>query len=102
MAEGDSAKRSRLDADQVTNILREQGVANLRAKLELELVQDEMERSRLAPSWQKTPSHLHPQSVRSLAALAANPFCLGRIDHFPVAGKSAGQPATPPREFDQV
>lgn len=31
MAEGDSTKRSRLDADNVTNILREQGVANLRA-----------------------------------------------------------------------
>jgi hypothetical protein len=29
MAEGDSTKRSRLDADSVTNILREQGVANL-------------------------------------------------------------------------
>jgi hypothetical protein len=43
MAEGDSTKRSRLDADQVTSILREQGVANLRAEPELELVLDGME-----------------------------------------------------------
>ena len=43
MAEGDSTKRSRLDADQVTNILREQGVANLRDEAELELVLDGME-----------------------------------------------------------
>ena len=43
MAEGDSTKRSRLDADKVTNILREQGVANLRAEAELELVLDGME-----------------------------------------------------------
>ena len=43
MAEGDSTKRSRLDADNVTNILREQGVANLRAEPELELVLDGME-----------------------------------------------------------
>jgi hypothetical protein len=47
MAEGDSTKRSRLDADQVTNILREQGVANLRAEPELELVLDGMELRRL-------------------------------------------------------
>jgi hypothetical protein len=43
MAEGDSTQRSRLDADNVTNILREQGVANLRAEPELELVLDGME-----------------------------------------------------------
>lgn len=43
MAEGESTKRSRLDADKVTNILREQGVANLRAEAELELVLDGME-----------------------------------------------------------
>jgi len=43
MAEGDSTQRSRLDADQVTSILREQGVANLRAEPELELVLDGME-----------------------------------------------------------
>jgi len=43
MAAGDSTQRSRLDADQVTNILREQGVANLRAEPELELVLDGME-----------------------------------------------------------
>jgi len=43
MAEGDSTKRSRLDADSVTNILGEQGVANLRSERELELVLDGME-----------------------------------------------------------
>jgi hypothetical protein len=43
MAEGDSTKRSRLDADHVTSILREQGVANLRCEAELELVLDGME-----------------------------------------------------------
>jgi hypothetical protein len=43
MAEGESTKRSRLDADSVTNILREQGVANLRTEAELELVLDGME-----------------------------------------------------------
>jgi len=43
MAEGDSTKRSRLDADNVTTILREQGVANLRSEAELELVLDGME-----------------------------------------------------------
>lgn len=43
MAEGDSTKRSRLDADNVTSILREQGVANLRSEAELELVLDGME-----------------------------------------------------------
>ena len=43
MAEGDSTKRSRLDADSVTNILREQGITNLRAETELELVLDGME-----------------------------------------------------------
>lgn len=43
MAEGDSTKRSRLDADNVTAILREQGVANLRTEAELELVLDGME-----------------------------------------------------------
>jgi hypothetical protein len=43
MAEGDSTKRSRLDADHVTTILREQGVANLRTEAELELVLDGME-----------------------------------------------------------
>jgi len=43
MAEGDSTKRSRLDADQVTHVLREQGVASLRAEAELELVLDGME-----------------------------------------------------------
>jgi hypothetical protein len=43
MAEGDSTKRSRLDADSVTNILREQGVANLRSERGLELVLDGME-----------------------------------------------------------
>ena len=43
MAEGDSTKRSRLDADNVTTILREQGAANLRAEPELELVLDGME-----------------------------------------------------------
>ena len=43
MAEGDSTKRSRLDADNVTTILREQGVANLQAEPELELVLDGME-----------------------------------------------------------
>jgi len=43
MAEGDSTKRSRLDADQVTQVLREQGVASLRAEAELELVLDGME-----------------------------------------------------------
>jgi hypothetical protein len=43
MAEGDSTKRSRLDADSVTKILREQGVANLRSEAELALVLDGME-----------------------------------------------------------
>jgi len=43
MAEGDSTKRSRLEADEVTNILREQGVGNLRGEAELELVLDGME-----------------------------------------------------------
>jgi hypothetical protein len=43
MAEGDSTKRSRLDADGVTNVLREQGVAKLRSEPELELVLDGME-----------------------------------------------------------
>jgi hypothetical protein len=43
MAEGDSTKRSRLDADGVTNVLREQGVAELRSEPELELVLDGME-----------------------------------------------------------
>ena len=43
MAEGDSTKRSRLDADSVTRVLREQGVAHLRAEDELELVLDGME-----------------------------------------------------------
>lgn len=43
MAEGDSTKRSRLDADSVTTVLREQGVANLRGEAELELVLDGME-----------------------------------------------------------
>ncbi|MBN2258678.1 MAG: transposase [Anaerolineaceae bacterium] len=43
MAEGDSTKRSRLEADQVTSVLREQGVANLMAEPELELVLDGME-----------------------------------------------------------
>jgi len=43
MAEGDSTKRSRLDAENVTAILREQGVANLRTEAELELVLDGME-----------------------------------------------------------
>ena len=43
MAEGDSTKRSRLDADSVTNILREQGSANLLSEPELELVLDGME-----------------------------------------------------------
>ena len=43
MAEGDSTRRSRLDADNVTTILREQGVANLQAEPELELVLDGME-----------------------------------------------------------
>jgi len=43
MAEGESTKRSRLDAESVTKVLREQGVANLRAETELELVLDGME-----------------------------------------------------------
>jgi hypothetical protein len=43
MAEGESTKRSRLDADSVTKILREQGVANLRSEAEIELVLDGME-----------------------------------------------------------
>lgn len=43
MAEGDSTKRSRLDADNVTRVLREQGVASLREEGELELVLDGME-----------------------------------------------------------
>ena len=43
MAEGDSTRRSRLGADQVTSILREQGAANLRTEPELELVLDGME-----------------------------------------------------------
>ena len=43
MAEGDSTKRSRLDAESVTNILREQGAANLQAEPEIELVLDGME-----------------------------------------------------------
>ena len=43
MAEGDSTKRSRLDAENVTNILREQGAANLLAEPEIELVLDGME-----------------------------------------------------------
>jgi hypothetical protein len=43
MAEGESTKRSRLDADSVTNILREQGVASLQAEAEIELVLDGME-----------------------------------------------------------
>ena len=51
MAEGDSTQRSRLDADQVTSILREQGEANLRAKPELELVLDGMELRLLSFVW---------------------------------------------------
>jgi hypothetical protein len=43
MAEGDSTQRSRLDADNVTQVLRQQGVANLRAEAELALVLDGME-----------------------------------------------------------
>jgi len=43
MAEGESTKRSRLDADSVTRILREQGSANLLSEPELELVLDGME-----------------------------------------------------------
>jgi len=43
MAEGESTKRSRLDAESVTEVLREQGVANLRSEAELELVLDGME-----------------------------------------------------------
>jgi hypothetical protein len=43
MAEGNSTQRSQLDADSVTRVLREQGVANLRAEEELELVLDGME-----------------------------------------------------------
>jgi hypothetical protein len=43
MAEGQSTKRSQLDADSVTQVLREQGVANLRSEEALELVLDGME-----------------------------------------------------------
>jgi hypothetical protein len=43
MAAGESTQRSQLDADSVTQVLREQGVANLRDEPELELVLDGME-----------------------------------------------------------
>jgi hypothetical protein len=43
MAEGESTRRSRLDADSITHVLREQGVAHLREEAELELVLDGME-----------------------------------------------------------
>jgi hypothetical protein len=43
MAAGDSTKRSQLDAESVTRVLREQGVAALRAEEALELVLDGME-----------------------------------------------------------
>jgi Transposase DDE domain len=43
MAEGESTKRSRLDAESITRVLREQGVANLWDEGELELVLDGME-----------------------------------------------------------
>jgi hypothetical protein len=43
MAEGESTRRSRLEADSITHVLREQGVAHLREEAELELVLDGME-----------------------------------------------------------
>jgi hypothetical protein len=61
MAEGDSTQRSRLDADHVTTILREQGVANLRTEAELELVLDGMELRR--------PGAHEPEYLMSVKAL---------------------------------
>lgn len=43
MAEGESTQRSQLDADSVTRVLREQGVAALSGEPELQLVLDGME-----------------------------------------------------------
>jgi hypothetical protein len=43
MAEGESTKRSRLDAESVTQVLREQGAADLMGEEELTLVMDGME-----------------------------------------------------------
>ena len=43
MANGESTKRSQLDADQVTRVLREQGAANLLGEEELTLILDGME-----------------------------------------------------------
>jgi hypothetical protein len=43
MANGESTKRSQIDADQVTRVLREQGAANLLGEEELTLILDGME-----------------------------------------------------------
>jgi len=75
MAEGDSTKRSRLDAENVTNILREQGAANLLAEPEIELVLDGMELRRPGAHEQE-----YLMSVKALDGSLVNEYriqCIG-------------------------
>jgi len=69
MAEGVSTRRSRLDADSVTNVLREQGVANLRDEAELALVLDGMELRRAGAHAQE-----YLMSVRALDGSLVNGY----------------------------
>lgn len=69
MANGETTQRSELDAENVTRVLREQGVANLSAEAELTLVVDGMELRR-----ERAESQEHLMRVKALDGSLTNGY----------------------------